>query len=64
MIWMVTRRDDNGNIILVQDTLTDEYSMYLVELLTNRGHKQNYERFCYSDSDSRKTIICALNIKE
>ena len=42
MKWQVKRQDDNGNIFLVKDNMTEEDAEELVIELTERGHKQMY----------------------
>jgi hypothetical protein len=41
-VWSVWRQDDNGNVFLVQDGLTEADALRLVRDLESKGHKQTY----------------------
>ncbi len=41
-VWSVWRQDDNGNIFLVRDSLTEPDARKLVHELEEEGHKQTY----------------------
>lgn len=41
-LWSVWRQDDNGNVFLVKDDLTEAAAQRLVRDLESRGHKQTY----------------------
>jgi hypothetical protein len=40
--WSVWRRDDNGNVFLVEDGLTERQALSLVRKFESKGHKQSY----------------------
>ena len=40
--WAVWRRDDNGNVFLVQDQLTEQEALRLAREFEAKGHKQSY----------------------
>jgi len=40
--WAVHRQDDNGNLFVVQEGLSREEALRLVEVFEARGHKQVY----------------------
>ncbi len=40
--WSVWRRDDNNNVFLVQDGLTEAEALDLVREYERKGHKQTY----------------------
>jgi hypothetical protein len=41
-LWTIYRQDDNGNVFIVQDDVSQEEAERLVALFTSRGHKQLY----------------------
>ncbi|MGA1871885.1 MAG: hypothetical protein ACMUJM_25465 [bacterium] len=41
-IWSVWRQDDNGNVFLVKNGLTEIESLRLVREFERKGHKQTY----------------------
>jgi hypothetical protein len=40
--WSVWRQDDNGNVFLVKNRLTEQEALKLVQELERKGHKQTY----------------------
>jgi hypothetical protein len=40
--WYVSRADDNGNVFVVREGLSESDANDLYKLLTERGHKQVY----------------------
>lgn len=42
VLWFVWRQDDNGNVFLVKDDLTEADAMRLMEDLESKGHEQTY----------------------
>lgn len=40
--WYVSRTDDNGNVFVVREGLSESDANDLYKLLTERGHKQVY----------------------
>lgn len=41
-IWSVWRQDDNGNVFLVKDGLTEVDALRMVRDFERKGHKQTY----------------------
>jgi hypothetical protein len=41
-VWSVWRQDDNGNVFLVKDRLTEPDALKLVRELESTGHRQTY----------------------
>ena len=40
--WSVWRQDDNGNVFLVKNGLTEQEALRLVQEYERKGHKQTY----------------------
>jgi hypothetical protein len=41
-VWSVWRQDDNGNVFVVEDGLTEVDALRLVRDFEEKGHKQTY----------------------
>ncbi|MBI3633671.1 MAG: hypothetical protein HY226_05260 [Candidatus Vogelbacteria bacterium] len=60
-LWMVTRTDEAGNTFVMKDDISQELAEAMVELYTERGHKQHYGCHCYTVG-SKRDIEKKLNI--
>ena len=43
-LWMVIRTDEAGNTFLMREGISKELAEAIVEMYTERGHKQHYTR--------------------
>ena len=41
-LWMVIRTDEAGNTFLMREGISKELAEAIVEMYTERGHKQHY----------------------
>ena len=60
-LWMVIRTDEAGNTFLMREGISKELAEAIVEMYTERGHKQHYTMHSYTPK-SKQAVLEQHNI--